>query len=53
VSILASKTPGSLLMLASSVESKKFVLSLPAVMDYATRIHEQYFPDYEKWDTNL
>ncbi|KAJ9656426.1 hypothetical protein H2201_008546 [Coniosporium apollinis] len=34
----------------SSPESKEVVRSLPAVMDYATRIHERYFPDYEKWD---
>jgi hypothetical protein len=37
----------------SAPESKEFVLRLPAVMDYVTRIHEKYFPDYEKWETNV
>jgi len=23
--------------------------SMPAIMDYAGRIHDQYFADYEKW----
>jgi hypothetical protein len=37
-------------VVCSSPESKKFVIGLDAVMDYANRIHERYFPDYEKWE---
>lgn len=34
----------------SSPESMVFVRGLDAVMDYANRVHERYFPDYEKWE---
>jgi hypothetical protein len=34
----------------SSPESRKFVRGLEAVVDYANRIHDEYFPDYKKWD---
>lgn len=40
----------SALVARSSPETRKFVRNLPAVMDYATRIHSVYFPDYEKWE---
>jgi hypothetical protein len=36
-------------MIFSSPESRLLVKSLDAVTDYANRIHEKYFPDYEKW----
>ena len=31
-------------------ESQELVRSFPAIVDYATRIHERYFPDYERWE---
>jgi hypothetical protein len=34
----------------SSPESMEFVRGLDAVMDYANRIHERYFPDYVMWE---
>ena len=34
----------------STPASAKLVRSLPAVMDYANRIHDRYFPDYQKWE---
>ncbi len=34
----------------SSPESREFVRGLEAVVDYANRIHDEYFPDYKKWD---
>lgn len=36
---LCHSTPGTRLLL----------LSFPALMDYAGRIHDRFFPDYEKW----
>lgn len=39
----------SALIAQSSPETMRFAKGLPAVMDYATRIHDRYFPDYEKW----
>ena len=33
----------------SGPDSQKIVRRHPGVMDYATRIHNVYFPDYEKW----
>jgi len=29
--------------------SQKLLRSMPAIMDYAGRIHDQYFADYVKW----
>ena len=29
--------------------SQKLLRSLPAIMDYAGRIHNVYFPDYARW----
>ena len=40
----------SALVCAAAPETQKLVKSLPAVMDYATRIHDRYFPDYELWE---
>ncbi|PMD47749.1 hypothetical protein L207DRAFT_576510 [Hyaloscypha variabilis F] len=40
----------SALFAESSPESRKFVRGLEAVVDYANRIHDEYFPDYKKWD---
>ncbi len=31
-------------------ESQKVVKSFPAVVDYAQRIHDRYFPDYARWE---
>ncbi|KAF2097653.1 hypothetical protein NA57DRAFT_77905 [Rhizodiscina lignyota] len=39
----------SALVATSGPESARFVRNLPAVMDYAGRIHNAYFPDYERW----
>lgn len=30
-------------------DSKKVIKSYPVLYEYADRIHEKYFPDYEKW----
>jgi hypothetical protein len=38
-------------VVSSSLESKTFVMGLDVVMDFANRIHERYFPDYEKWES--
>lgn len=40
----------SALIARSSPDTIKFVRGLPAVLDYAERIHAAYFPDYEKWE---
>jgi hypothetical protein len=40
----------STLIADAGPESKRLVQSeCPAAVDYATRIHRQYFPDYEMW----
>lgn len=31
----------------SAPESQKVVKSFPTILDYARRIHDRYFPDYE------
>ncbi|CAG8974989.1 hypothetical protein HYALB_00011173, partial [Hymenoscyphus albidus] len=31
-------------------KAKALVESFPTIMDYATRIHNRYFPDYEMWE---
>lgn len=41
---------GEILTICSSPESRQFVRGLDAVTDYASRIHEKHFPDYEKWE---
>ena len=30
-------------------DSQKVVRDFPVVVEYARRIHERYFPDYEIW----
>ena len=37
------------LVCTSCPDSTSFTRSLPSMMDYAGRIHDTYFPDYEKW----
>jgi hypothetical protein len=49
VPILGKEPLANTCLMISSPESSAFLKGLPAVMDYATRIHERYFPDYEKW----
>lgn len=39
----------SVLLCTAGPDSQKLVRGLPAVMDYAERIQDTYFPDYEKW----
>ncbi|OQU97668.1 Glutathione S-transferase, domain-containing protein [Cladophialophora immunda] len=39
----------SVLVSDSAPESKKIVKSFPSVVTYAERIHNCYFPEYEKW----
>ncbi|KAI1628535.1 hypothetical protein EDD37DRAFT_11417 [Exophiala viscosa] len=39
----------SVLVSESAPDSKKLVKSFPHVIEYADRIHDRYFPDYEKW----
>ena len=36
--------------LVRAPDSNEAVRSFPAVLDYASRIHDRYFPDYERWD---
>lgn len=31
-------------------DSQKVVRGFPVVVEYATRIQERYFPDYERWE---
>ncbi|CAH0048605.1 unnamed protein product [Clonostachys solani] len=40
---------GSLVCTACPV-SRDIVKSYPVLMDYVERIHDAYFPDYERWD---
>lgn len=46
----SSGQPIVLTVLFSGPESMRFVRTLPAIMDYANRIHKNWFPDYEKWE---
>ncbi|KAI0014484.1 hypothetical protein F4779DRAFT_13822 [Xylariaceae sp. FL0662B] len=39
----------SALICTAGPDSQKEVRSLPILLDYAERIHDHYFPDYEKW----
>jgi hypothetical protein len=34
----------------SAPESQSIVRKFPVLIDYASRIHDKYFPEYEKWD---
>ncbi|KAI0828429.1 hypothetical protein F5Y06DRAFT_283176 [Hypoxylon sp. FL0890] len=40
----------SVLICTAGPDSQKVVRSFPVILDYASRIHDRYFPDYEKWD---
>ena len=31
-------------------ETQKILRSFPTIMDYADKIHQHYFPDYEHWE---
>ncbi|KAI0161780.1 putative glutathione S-transferase [Hypoxylon sp. FL1284] len=39
----------SVLICTASPGSQKVVKGFPVLLDYASRIHDRYFPDYEKW----
>lgn len=39
----------SALIARASPDTMQFVRGLPAIMDYAERIHGAYFPDYQRW----
>ncbi|KAI0128251.1 hypothetical protein F4776DRAFT_201265 [Hypoxylon sp. NC0597] len=39
----------SALICTAGPDSQKDVKSFPVILDYAGRIHDYYFPDYEKW----
>lgn len=36
--------------LARAPESQRVVKSFPAVLEYARRIHDRYFPDFVSWE---
>ncbi|OAX80030.1 hypothetical protein ACJ72_05643 [Emergomyces africanus] len=40
----------SVLVCTAGPDSKKLVKKFPVILDYARRIHDAYFPDYEKWE---
>lgn len=40
---------GNLLIQNSCPKSREFVRVLRGVMEYASRLHDCYFPDYVKW----
>ncbi|KAI1765478.1 hypothetical protein GGR53DRAFT_261512 [Hypoxylon sp. FL1150] len=39
----------STLIATASPDSQNVIKSFPVIPDYASRIHDRYFPDYEKW----
>ncbi|KAI1379304.1 hypothetical protein F4677DRAFT_327867 [Hypoxylon crocopeplum] len=39
----------SVLVCTAAPDSQEVVKSHPILLDYASRIHDRYFPDYEKW----
>ncbi|KAL5357661.1 hypothetical protein BJX96DRAFT_144969 [Aspergillus floccosus] len=39
----------SVMLCTAGPDSRALVKEFPAVLDYARRIHNRYFPDYEKW----
>lgn len=39
----------SMLVCSSGPAARKMVRSRPVIVEYASRIHDKYFPDYEKW----
>ncbi|KAH8666853.1 hypothetical protein BX600DRAFT_511745 [Xylariales sp. PMI_506] len=40
----------SVLVCTAAPDSQKVVRQFPTVLDYANRIQDRYFPDYEKWE---
>ncbi|KAJ4302005.1 hypothetical protein N0V88_002136 [Collariella sp. IMI 366227] len=38
------------LVCKAAPESEKLVRSFPVLVEYATRIHDKYFSDYERWE---
>ncbi|GME51029.1 Glutathione s-transferase [Neofusicoccum parvum] len=40
----------SVLICSAAPESQKVVRSFPVVLEYAQRIHDRYFPDYQRWE---
>lgn len=40
---------GMLIMNCRAPDSQKVVRGFPVLLEYADRIHDKYFPDYEKW----
>ena len=40
---------GRLTPASSNPESQKLVKTFPTVLEYARRIHDRLFPDYERW----
>ncbi|KAI1080033.1 putative glutathione S-transferase [Whalleya microplaca] len=40
----------SALICNAGPDSQKVVRDFPIILDYASRIHDRYFPDYEKWN---
>lgn len=40
-----------IIILFRAVESQQVIRGFPMLMDYAKRIHDRYFPEYEFWDT--
>lgn len=40
----------SVLICTACPESQRLVKGFPVVVEYAGRIHDRYFPDYEKWE---
>ncbi|KAI1398861.1 putative glutathione S-transferase [Hypoxylon fuscum] len=41
----------SALICTAAPDSQRVVKTFPVLVDYADRIHDRYFPDYEKWST--
>jgi hypothetical protein len=39
----------SVLVCTACPESREVVRGFPVLVEYAERIHERYFPDYERW----
>lgn len=39
----------SVLISTAAPDSQRVVKEFPVIIDYAERIQDQYFPDYEKW----
>lgn len=36
--------------LLSGPKARELVMGFPVMREYARRIHDAYFPDYERWD---